>query len=125
MIEIAEYHCNDCRVSKTVVCDYDKGERIPATLNCSVCGKPVGWKRYRISKNEETVKITSSGYPMESDQWGCLPNQVPEFVEHARKMGCPTEYTKEGKAVFTDIGHYRKFMRCANKFYNNHTKGKE
>ncbi len=125
MYEVVEYHCQMCRVSKTLVFDDVKGERHSVNINCPECGKPIGWRRIRNSnKIESEGNRIPNGYPYESNQWGCLPVQVPEFVEHAKKMGCPTEYTKQGKAVFTDFGHYKKFMRSANRYFNNHTKGK-
>ena len=124
MYNVATYFCQMCRVGETRMTKDD--ERVPATINCPKCGKPLGWTRVRYTEHPEGNGFRrESGYPYESDQWGCQPSQVKEFTEHARKMGCPTEYTKEGRVIYESPSHHRKFLKCVNRYFNNHTKGKE
>lgn len=51
-------------------------------------------------------------WPMTSEAAGVSPEQIPEAMEHDRKMGVPTSYTKDGMAVYTDRRHRAKHLKA-------------
>ncbi len=57
------------------------------------------------------------GWPMKSIALAVHPKQVKEAIESARKRGVPTDFTSDGRPVFTDRAHYNAYMRAYH-FYN-------
>lgn len=51
------------------------------------------------------------GYPIKSTALAVHPDQVQEAQEHSVKMGCPTEFTKDGRAVLRDASHRRDYLK--------------
>ena len=43
--------------------------------------------------------------PIMSEGAGCHPSQVNEMKQHAAKHGVNTDYTKDGRAIFTSRSH--------------------
>lgn len=52
-----------------------------------------------------------SCWPMASDAAGVNPDQIKEATEGARKAGVPTEFNREGQAIFTDNNHRRRYLK--------------
>ncbi len=50
-------------------------------------------------------------WPMASDAAGVSPDQIQEATDGARKAGVPTEFNREGQAIFTDANHRRRYLR--------------
>jgi len=68
---------------------------------------------YRDFAAEHGNHATGSGnWPMKSWAAGCNPNQVGEFTKASAERGVPTEFTKDGKAVFTSRGHRKKYLKA-------------
>ena len=60
------------------------------------------------------VGMARSRWPYASVAAGCHPKQVAEAQAHAAKVGVPTEYTSDGKAVFRSRQHRKAFLRAHN-----------
>jgi hypothetical protein len=53
----------------------------------------------------------SACWPMASDAAGVNPEQRREAMEAARKAGVPTEFNREGQAIFTSREHRKQYCR--------------
>lgn len=53
----------------------------------------------------------SNCWPMYSDAAGINPEQRQQATEGARKAGVPTEFTRDGRAIFTSQKHRRDYCR--------------
>ena len=58
-------------------------------------------------------------YPHLSLAVGVHSRQAGEAMAHAKKHGVPTDFTPEGKAVFTSREHRRKYLRLVGAHDNN------
>lgn len=54
----------------------------------------------------------SKGWPMKSDALAVLPEQVPEYMEHDRKLGVSAEYSRDGSVIFTSKAHKDKYLKA-------------
>ena len=52
------------------------------------------------------------GWPIASEAMGVLPSQRKEAMDLDRKMGVKTNYTMDGRPVFTDRAHQRRWLRA-------------
>jgi len=59
-----------------------------------------------------TLMNTSAAWPRNSDALGCHPNQKEAAQAESIRLGVPTEYTSDGKAVLRDGAHQRDFMKA-------------
>lgn len=57
-------------------------------------------------------KRTAGNWPLKSDAAGVHPDQIPEAVEHSKKIGIPTDFTPDGRAIFTSRGHRQRYCRA-------------
>lgn len=53
-----------------------------------------------------------AGYPIASEALGVHPIQIPEAVATARKLGVPTDYTKDGRPILRDREHRSRFLKA-------------
>lgn len=53
-----------------------------------------------------------SGWPLHSEAAGVWPGQVKEAEAHAASVGVPTKFDGQGRAVFTDPAHRRRFLKA-------------
>ena len=51
-------------------------------------------------------------WPLLSDAAGVAEHQVPEAVEHSRRIGIPTDFTPDGRAIFTSRQHRKKYCEA-------------
>ena len=63
------------------------------------------------------MHTASTGWPMYSDALGVSPSQIKEAREESIRMGVPTDFTKDGRAILRDKGHRRKYAE-ANGMYD-------
>lgn len=68
-------------------------------------------------KKASTLNVCGSpsfpgNWPQASASMGCLPEEIPQFVDESRKIGIPIEFTKDGQAIFTDREHKRKYCQA-------------
>jgi len=89
----------------------------------TIDGKPVTKAQWRKAFPEKTGHGTTldgtSTYPHTSVAAGVHPRQAEEAREHAKKHGVPTDFTADGKAVFTSREHRRNYLRLMNMRDNN------
>ena len=52
--------------------------------------------------------------PVMSEGAGCHPSQINEMKEHAAKHGVNTEYTKDGRAIFTSRAQRAAHLKAFN-----------
>jgi hypothetical protein len=80
--------------------------RIPKTFKL---GGKVFTRDYRAEHSD--FKNTPGNWPMKSDAAGVHPDQIQEAVNHSIKNGVPTSFTSDGRAIFTDANHRKKYCR--------------
>jgi len=56
---------------------------------------------------------------MYSDAAGVAPSQVREAEEHARKIGIPTSFLKDGRAIFEGPAHRKTYCEAVGLFDRN------
>lgn len=52
------------------------------------------------------------GYPIKSVALAVSSKQVKEAQESSVRRGCPTEFTKGGRPIFTSASHMRKYLKA-------------
>lgn len=58
-------------------------------------------------------------WPMYSDAAGVGEDQVEEATKHSREIGIPTDFTPDGRAIFTSPGHRKKYCEAIGMFDRN------
>jgi hypothetical protein len=96
---------------------------------CRIDGRRVGPATYAVEmlkaqgrhlpppKVKKGQLKKAGGWPMRSIALAVHPNQVKEAIASAQKRGVPTDFTRDGRPVFTDRDHYNRYMRAYH-FYN-------
>jgi hypothetical protein len=70
--------------------------------------------------NEGAPGVPSdSAWPMESNAAGVAVSQISEAVDHAKSVGCPTEYSPRGNPIFTSRRHRKEFCEKHGLFDRN------
>ncbi len=64
-------------------------------------------------------KHAPGNWPMKSDAAGVHPDQAAEAQAHAESIGIPTQFIKDGRAVFTDAGHRKKYCEAVGLYDRN------
>lgn len=55
------------------------------------------------------IKDTPGNWPMVSESAGVAPHQAREAYEHSVKIGVPTEFDRNGNAIFRDAKHRKRY----------------
>jgi hypothetical protein len=63
--------------------------------------------------------VTSANYPMVSDAAGVHPDQTQEAYDHSVANGVPTQFTKDGSAVFESAGHRKRYCEAVGLYDRN------
>lgn len=63
-----------------------------------------------ISKHP-TGSHKPKGWPMNCEASGCHPSQVGEFTKMMSDEGVPTDFTPDGRAIYTSRSHRRKALK--------------
>lgn len=58
------------------------------------------------------IKHTPGNWPMKSDAAGVHPDQIAEARSHSIKAGVPTDFTPDGRAIFTGKKHRKDYCRA-------------
>ena len=58
-------------------------------------------------------------WPLYSDAVGVHPDQVGEAWGHSRSQGVPTEFTADGRAIFTSARHRKQYCEAYGYFDRN------
>ena len=59
-----------------------------------------------------STKDTPGNWPMKSDAAGVGAHQVKEAYDHSVKVGIPTEFTNDGRAIFTSRSHRKSYCQA-------------
>jgi hypothetical protein len=60
---------------------------------------------YEVAKGGHS----SGNWPMYSDAMGCNPDQIPEMAEHSVRVGVPTQFDDQGRAILTSPRHRKEY----------------
>lgn len=57
-------------------------------------------------------------WPMYSEGAGVHPDDAQKAADESRKLGVPTDFTKDGRAIFTGLRHQRAYTKAVG-LHNN------
>jgi putative FmdB family regulatory protein len=103
---VYEFRCSQCEESWSVMRPMAECKD-PA--HCPKCAK-VGERNF-IGEHHGTAHHAGN-WPMKSEALGVHPDQIGEAVEQARKLGIPTEFTKDGRPILTSPGHRKRYAEA-------------
>lgn len=101
-----EYCYSNKKRCETIVRVFSMGHALDAVKHNGAY-----YKRDLVAEHNG-FKQALSCWPLTSDAAGVHPTQVREATEHAARMGIPTEFTRDGAAVFRDRTHRKKFLKA-------------
>ncbi len=107
------YKCDACGATKEIVKPISECQ-LPEL--CDV-DSFVMFRDYHAEHCDEPD--TAGNYPMESDAAGVAASQVDEASAHADSIGVPTEFTKEGSAVFRSKKHRKDYCEAIGLYDKN------
>ena len=55
---------------------------------------------------------TPGAWPLLSDAAGVAEHQIQEAAQHSRRIGIPTDFTPDGRAIFTSRSHRKKYCEA-------------
>ena len=100
------YKCRQCGSVKEVA------KPMSRYKSPEVCDND-GLIMYRDLQAEQGNVIHRPGtWPMFSDAAGVAQHQIPEAVEHSRKIGIPTDFTPDGRVIFTSRQHRKRYCEA-------------
>ena len=99
------FRMSDAPESIWVTVDPESNMKIEATRDLAA---ELGGARHR-----------PGNWPMLSDAAGVSPDQVGEATRHSREIGIPTEFSRDGRAVFTDRAHRKKYCEAVGLYDRN------
>lgn len=105
----------------------DDGHTVERVISLRKRKMPPGFIRLddgRIAKRDLNAEMcgfsdTPGTYPMKSDAAGVHPAQISEARRRSVKMGIPTDFTPDGRAIFTDRAHRKKYCEAVGLFDRN------
>ena len=62
-----------------------------------------------IAAEHRGCTVAPGAWPLKSEAAGVHPNQAAQAEAHSRKVGVPTEFTPDGRAVFTSARHRKAY----------------
>lgn len=96
----------------------------PSKNQFFVDGKPVSQADYekafpsRLDLTSPPGGQLPSCWPMVSDSMMVHPDQIPEAYEHAKSVGVPTDFTKQGQPILRDPAHRREYARRVERMHD-------
>lgn len=93
---------------------YHPTQRIPERIR--VLG--VTAKRDRTIRGDSAT-TPGSGWPLVSEAMACHPSQIPQCMEFDHKMGISANYTKDGRPIFRDRAHRKRYCEAYGFFDKN------
>lgn len=76
-------------------------------------------KQFERGYPKTDVARRANIWPMKSDAAGCGPDQVREFTDNASHVGVPTDFTKDGRAIFTSRNHRKRYCEAVGLYDRN------
>ena len=101
------YRCDSCGEVEERI--YPVAER-KSSIKCGVCGKQAG-RDYCGEHDKNNTKPSPWNSPMYSNALGVAPSQVKEAEARYREAGCPTDFTKDGRAIIRSRNHRNRLLR--------------
>ena len=68
-------------------------------------------RRFGTASSEPGASLCGWKKPVLSDSMAVHPKQVKEAMERDKAAGVPTEYTSDGRPIWTSQAHKRAFMK--------------
>lgn len=65
-----------------------------------------------VVSEQKGVKSFPKNYPQHSDAMGCHPEDAQEAYNESVKMGIPTKFDNEGRAIFESAGHRKQYCEA-------------
>jgi len=75
--------------------------------------------RRKYSVSREDTRGGKSTWPMYSDAAGVGPTQIDEARRESLKMGIPTDFTPDGRAIFTSRLHRKMYCEAVGLYDRN------
>lgn len=94
------YECEEGHAHSIVV---ESAKHKPKTVVCRTCERTAHW-------TPKFYAPSPKNWPMESVAAGVNPLQIREAGEDLMKAGIPTQFTKEGAAIFEDRQHRNRVL---------------
>lgn len=76
---------------------------------CKICGDVA--KRDYLAEHEG-VAHHPGNWPLLSDAAGVNPCQIAEAREHSVRVGVPTDFTKDGRAILKSAEHRKRYCEA-------------
>lgn len=70
------------------------------------------YQRDIVAEQRTVTTEKHANWPMKSDALGVHPSQIEEAREESRKMGVPTDFTKDGRAILTSARHRKRYAEA-------------
>ena len=96
-----DYRCPECNAAFSLTLPMSQSASRP---KCD-CGATA--ERDFVAEQNGTVHYAGT-WPMKSEALGVCPSQIPEAVEQARKLGVPTSFAPDGRAILTGPQHRKR-----------------
>jgi len=65
------------------------------------------------------IRHPPGNWPMKSDAAGVAASQVKEAIEHSKTIGIPTDFTPDGRAIFTSAKHRKRYCEAVGLYDRN------
>lgn len=72
-----------------------------------------------ITAEHRGFMIPPGIWPIKSEAAGVHPDQAAQAEAHSREVGVPTEFTRDGQAVFTSARHRKSYCEAVGLFDRN------
>ncbi len=94
----------------------EDGETIERRMSMKKVRKSIRVKGVKFTRDIAAENAgytdTPGAWPMKSDAAGVHPSQIGEAREHAAKVGVPTDFTPDGRAIFTSRLHRKSYCEA-------------
>lgn len=87
-----------------------------ASVQCHTC-QDVAYRDYGAEHG--SVPHHPGNWPLLSDAAGVNPDQIGQAREYAAKVGVPTEFTRDGRAILTSAEHRKRYCEAHGLFDRN------
>ncbi len=102
-------YCFECECGATAEKMRDVDSRNMPVV-CHVCGRMMSRDLRAELGSVETE--WSPDMQIHSNAMGVHPDQISEAMAHDRRLGCPVEYDRAGRPVFTSKSQRRRYIRA-------------
>jgi hypothetical protein len=91
------------------------GEEVTKAKFDRLC-RPKGKRGLTVQTPPSTIASSHKAWPRLSDALGVSPKQRQEAQEQSIKLGVPTEFAEDGRAVLRDTAHQRDLQKALGYF---------